>query len=194
MPKDKIYRPEEILDVPFPGEPEPVSLPGQTNPAGTFGLTTTKPKSFPTKKIAVELLSTALNTRSKKVLQEFELQDTGGFKVGTFKSGISGDLRITPNGLTARDIAGLTTFAIDGDTGDAVFKGIVQAGAVIATDIDGERILTNTLDADRIKASTIEVALDVGEGNVKIDGANKRIIINDGTNDRILIGFQSGGF
>ena len=36
--------------------------------------------------------------------------------------------------------------------------------------------------------------IQVGTGNVKIDGANKRIIINDGTNDRILIGYQSGGF
>lgn len=36
--------------------------------------------------------------------------------------------------------------------------------------------------------------VQVGTGNVKIDGANKRIIINDGSNDRILIGYQSGGF
>lgn len=34
----------------------------------------------------------------------------------------------------------------------------------------------------------------VGDGNVKIDGGNKRILISDGTDDRILIGFQSGGF
>lgn len=36
--------------------------------------------------------------------------------------------------------------------------------------------------------------LNIGGGNVIIDGTNKRIIINDGTNDRVLIGFQSGGF
>lgn len=30
--------------------------------------------------------------------------------------------------------------------------------------------------------------------NVKIDGANARILISDGTDDRILIGYQSGGF
>ena len=36
--------------------------------------------------------------------------------------------------------------------------------------------------------------VEVGTGNVKIDGANKRILINDGTDDRILIGYQSGGF
>ena len=34
----------------------------------------------------------------------------------------------------------------------------------------------------------------LGASNVKIDGVNKRIIINDGTHDRVLIGFSSGGF
>ena len=32
------------------------------------------------------------------------------------------------------------------------------------------------------------------DSNVKIDGTNKKITINDGSNDRILIGYQSGGF
>jgi len=134
MVKERVYSPEVIVEQPFPGEPEPAVLANQPNPAGTFSPTTTKEKPFKQQRIAVELLSTALNTRSKKVLQEFELQDTGGFKVGTFKSGISGDLRITPNGLTARNIAGLTTFAIDGDTGDAVFAGEVRAGSTIVSD------------------------------------------------------------
>lgn len=33
-----------------------------------------------------------------------------------------------------------------------------------------------------------------GAGSVLIDGQNNRIIINDGTYDRILIGYQEGGF
>jgi len=36
--------------------------------------------------------------------------------------------------------------------------------------------------------------INLNDANIKIDGANKRIIINDGTNDRILIGYQAGGF
>lgn len=36
--------------------------------------------------------------------------------------------------------------------------------------------------------------LHLGASNVKIDGVNKRIIINDGTNDRVIIGYQSNGF
>jgi hypothetical protein len=34
----------------------------------------------------------------------------------------------------------------------------------------------------------------VGDANIKIDGPNKRIIISDGTHDRILIGYQLNGF
>jgi hypothetical protein len=33
-----------------------------------------------------------------------------------------------------------------------------------------------------------------GDENVQIDGANRRILISDGTNNRVLIGYQSGGF
>lgn len=34
----------------------------------------------------------------------------------------------------------------------------------------------------------------LGVSNVKLDGNNKRIIINDGTNDRVLIGYLAGKF
>jgi len=33
-----------------------------------------------------------------------------------------------------------------------------------------------------------------GGGYVRLDSSNKRIVINDGENDRVLIGYQSGGF
>lgn len=34
----------------------------------------------------------------------------------------------------------------------------------------------------------------VGEANLTIDGENRRILLNDGTNDRIILGYSSGGF
>jgi hypothetical protein len=34
----------------------------------------------------------------------------------------------------------------------------------------------------------------IGDSNITIDGANRRILISDGTNDRVLIGFQESGF
>lgn len=170
---DKNFEPEIQPETPFPGEP--IILPTQTQPStdGNYNPTTTKEKTFPKKRTAVELLSTALNTRSKKILQEFALQDSGGLKIGDFKQGLSGDLRLTPNGMTARNKSGITTLAVDGDTGDAVFKGEVQAGSLIT----GEVVVGNN-----------RVIIDVD------DAGEPTIIVNDGTNDRVIIGFQSGGF
>jgi hypothetical protein len=50
------------------------------------------------------------------------------------------------------------------------------------------------LIADVIQAGTITTTINVGGSNITIDGANNRIIVNDGTVDRILIGYLSGGF
>jgi len=58
--------------------------------------------------------------------------------------------------------------------------------------IDDQRAADALLKAGSTQTLTGDI--QVGESNIKIDGANKRIIINDGTNDRILIGYQSGGF
>jgi len=57
----------------------------------------------------------------------------------------------------------------------------------------------NTLDGAALKkavaAQELTGDIRVGTGaNVKIDGANARILINDGSDDRILLGYQSGGF
>jgi|TARA_Y100000310_G_scaffold110581_1_gene108953 hypothetical protein len=168
-----VYEFETIEETPFPGEPAVLSTRSRAT-GGVVTPTAIKDKTFPTKKVSHELLSTALNTRSRKILQEFDLQQSGGLKVGDFKSGISGDLRITPNGLTARDIAGLITFAIDGSDGSAVFKGEIRSGSLVT----GEVV--------------------VGDDAVKIDGTdgNGKMVINDKSTglDIILIGFQKNGF
>lgn len=36
--------------------------------------------------------------------------------------------------------------------------------------------------------------INLGSKYIKIDGKNRRIIINDGTYDRVLIGYQKNGF
>jgi hypothetical protein len=170
--EEKVYTAEIIEETPFPGQEPIVVTESSAESGGTYNATTTNDKKPPVKRIAVELLSTALNTRSRKILQEFELEQSGGFKVGDYREGVTGDLRITPNGLTARDVAGITTFAIDGTTGDAIFKGVVQSGSLVS----------GTL------------FLGSEGGNVYIDGENQRIIINDGQTDRVLIGYGEGLF
>ncbi len=65
--------------------------------------------------------------------------------------------------------------------------------ALLGTAIIGTANI-GTLSFNEISGGTINVLANLGTGNVKLDGANKQIIINDGTNDRILIGYQAGGF
>lgn len=137
MAEEKVYTPEVVDEVPFPTEQEQILSVSDSESGGTYSPAKTQPTPFKQKVVSHETLAQSLNTRSRKVLQEFDLIQSGGFKVGDFKEGISGDLRITPNGLTARDIAGNTTFAIDGTTGDATFKGTVQAADFTVIDENG---------------------------------------------------------
>jgi len=132
---EKVYRPEVIEDIPLPGMHEDVSEAQAATKTGqeTYTPQRIQEKGFPLKRIALELLSTALNTASRKILQTFDLVQTGGFQIGKYQEGESGDVRITPAGITARDSSGNTTFALDGETGDAVFAGQVRAGSTIVS-------------------------------------------------------------
>lgn len=163
MAEEKVYTPEVVEENPFPGGESVV----QTTPAttaGTFAPSTTEEKALPSKRQATELLSTALNTRSRKVLGEFELAQSGGFRVGTYQEGISGEVALTPGGLAARNRAGIQTFVLDGETGDAVFAGQIQTGSVIAG-----RVL-------------------VGDGSIELNGDNTQILIYVGDIANILLG------
>lgn len=171
MDNIKVYEPETIPDTPFPQE-GPVDY-GSVTPTGggqTLSPTTTKEQTFPKKRVAVELLSTALNTRTRKILQEFEFTEFGGIKVGNYENGISGDIRITSAGIVARNSSGINTIAIDGETGDATFAGTLQSGTLISG------------------------LVVVGNNALIFDGEERRIMVNDETNDIILIGKQVGGF
>jgi len=72
------------------------------------------------------------------------------------------------------------------------------ADAPFSVDMDGNIVASTATFGQYIsKAGTSQTLtgdFNLNDANVKIDGANKRILINDGTNDRILIGYQSGGF
>ena len=143
---DKNFEPTTEQETPFPGEPEILATESQSSTGGNYSPASTKEKSMPVKRLAYELMSTAMNTRSRKVLQEFTLQQSGGFKIGNYEDGVTGDLRLTPNGITARDIAGLTTFAIDGTSGNAIFAGELRSGSLITGTVqvtDGNIALYN---------------------------------------------------
>ena len=187
----KIYTPEVIQDSPFPQEAgaEQTTTEGS---GATLSPTETKDTPLPVRRIAAELIGASFNTKSRKILAEFQFTESGALQIGKYLKNLSGDLRISPNGIIARNSSGNTTFAIDGDTGDATFAGTILAGAVIAAAIDGDLITAGTIDANRIKTSTLDAAVDVGTGAsssyVRLDGVNNRIIVHDGTNPRIVIG------
>jgi len=88
-------------------------------------------KQFPVKNIARETLSESINTRTKRILGNYTFGALGAISIGSYENGVSGDIRITPDGLTARNINGVTTFFIDGVTGDATFLGTISAGSVV---------------------------------------------------------------
>jgi len=171
MADEVVLRPQEIPEQPFPGEGEEVVPGGEASAGeGVESPNRISNKGFPQKRVAVELISVTLNTRSKKILAEYQFTESGAIQIGKFVVGVSGDIRISPGGIVARDKAGNVTFSLEGDEGSAVFKGEVKAGSLVS----GEVI--------------------VGNNNVVIDGANRRIVVNDGTNDRIVLGYQSEGF
>lgn len=168
----KVYYPETISENPLPESDQTTSPASSQDTANQeFSNETIKENDFPTKRIAHELLGESLNTKSRRILAEFQFTLSGALQIGKYENGTSGDIRISPNGIVARDQTGAVTFALDGTTGDAVFKGTVQTGTLISGTVV------------------------VGNNNVIIDGENKRIMIYDESGTpRILLGYQLNGF
>lgn len=83
------------------------------------------------------------------------------------------------SGAMKASSATITGYATDSELSDV-------AGDL--TDLEGNALVKDSIT--QILAGKIIV----GDSKITIDGVNKRIIINDGTYDRILIGYQSGGF
>jgi hypothetical protein len=167
-------QPETIIDRPVPliggTYTDPIGV--DSSPSTTEAVTPTpvQDKMIPLKPIAVDVMSDTLDTQTKRIKGTFSFEQLGALLIGNFLQNVSGTVRISPDGIVATDKSGNTTFALDGTTGDATFKGTVEAGTFIAG------------------------ATQVGDSHVIIDGLNARIIINDGTYDRVLIGYDPGGF
>jgi len=94
--------------------------------------------------VAKEVASIALNTQARQILGGFTFTQTGSLAVGNYVSGASGDIRISPNGIVGRNSSGVSTFTIDGTTGDATFMGTITA---LAGSIGGFTIASGYLYA-----------------------------------------------
>jgi len=152
----KVYHQEVVEDTPFPQEAEVSTAvlqesSGNSKDGKTYSQSTIQDQSFPTKKIATELLSTMINTSSRKVLGEFQFTQMGAFQIGDYKDGESGDVRISRNGLVARNKLGSNTVVIDSD-GNGYFAGELQTGSIITG------------------------LLLLGDGSIVHDGPNRRTV------------------
>lgn len=73
-------------------------------------------------------------------------------------------------GIIAKDKEGETTFKVNAATGEAFFKGEIQPGSIVTGQVN------------------------VGNSRIIIDGEKRTIVVNDGVNDRVLIGYLEGKF
>lgn len=161
----KTYEPDTLEDQPFPGQQQEVTYsPGISPNKTNYSPETVRERDFPRARIATELLGQALNTQSRRILAQFSFTKKGSLQIGEYQNGISGDIRISPNGITARDSAGNTTVSIDGTTGDATFKGQIQSGSLVTG------------------------VVSVGNDDVVIDGANQQMIFYNSGIPAIVIG------
>jgi len=124
---------------------------------------------------------------------------SGKFLLAIVELGVSGkDCKITPTVAAGLVVSGIEADQIKAGTITAteIAAGTITATQIAAATITATEISGNQLDVVATNTGTLNVDeyINVGESNVKIDGANKRILINDGTDDRILIGFQQNGF
>lgn len=113
-----------------------------------------------------------------------DAQDTADVKVKVFKQDA------IPTSVTIGDLW------VDTDDDNKLYRAAsVGSDQIVAGEweaVDDQRAADALTKSDT--GQTLTGNVNVGDSKVLIDGANTRILINDGTNDRILIGYQSGGF
>ena len=140
----KNYTPDTIPDQPFPGL-EPATVLDGSSQGNNYTPGQTSDTGFPSAVIASQTISDSLDTLSKRILGEYSFGVSGALRIGKYENGVSGDLRLSPNGLTARNSSGVTTFAIDGTTGNATFAGTIAASTI---DIGGADASSFHVDID----------------------------------------------
>ena len=160
---DKVLKPTIIEEVDFPeiGQSTTTTT-GSGNTAEVLTPNAEVGKSFPPALIARTVIADSLDTQSRRILADYTFGEYGSISIGKFEPGVSGDVKISPSGIAARNKMGETTITLDATTGDATFKGTVAAGSFIAGNYF----------------------------TVQQSGNYKGIFINDGTYDVIFIGTE----
>ncbi len=94
--------------------------------------------------------------------------------------------------VATRDLAGRSVIIAGNMQFDAPNNRILIGNDIILNGVTGQ--ITVGSGANQIIINGPSSRIEVGTTNLKLEGANRRVLINDGTDDRILMGYQSGGF
>jgi len=110
------------------------------------------------------------DTDSKTILSDFTFGTSGALQIGTYSDGVSGDIRISPNGILGRNKDGDTTFSINGTTGEATFGGTLVAasgtfGTVTAGTLSGVEISGSTITGGTIQTSSTGQRVEIASSN-----------------------------
>lgn len=188
MAEEKVYTQEVITDNPFPNG-EATSSSDQTGTTSAV-YTAQKIKDQPIIKkiIAQETIGKALNTKSKKILGDFQFTEQGAISIGKYTHGVSGDVKISPNGIVAKNSSGNTTFALDGDTGNATFSGTIQAGGDVTVIDEGGLVSLSNFATSNSVYNNLNQGITTSETNwTDITGASFSISLNRSSIVMILV-------
>ena len=209
MAEEKTLKPKVIEEIAFPGLAQTSTSTGSNDTKETLSPSETPSLGLPTLNIATGLKSTSFDTETRMILGSFNFAQYGAIQIGRYVSGVSGDIKISPNGIIGRNSAGATTFSLNGLTGVLAISGYIQvggAGADVnagsttiapgkilisgsttlanwasggdATLIDGGKIYTGSITADKITAGQLVVGTNVGLGTAQTAGNVTTIIGN----------------
>lgn len=120
MNDNKVYEPTEIQDSPFPGQQILIAPQGESG--GVNSPLQIADKPLPSKNISREMISSVINTKSRKIIGETQFTPSGALQIGKYEEDVSGDVRITKDGIIARNSSGLQTFILDGDDGSVTIS------------------------------------------------------------------------
>ena len=131
-----------------------------------------------------DVINARLDSSAKQILDAFTFGTSGAIQIGTYVNGVSGDIRISPNGIVGRNSAGNNTFTINGTTGNATFAGDLSAATgTFSGTVTASALIVGT------SASTIETganraynALNASNNlitdliNARLDSSAKQIL------------------
>lgn len=210
-----IYTPNEIEDTPISPVLEETGDTDSTKDSKGVDTPASIPSaSMPNYVMASDLINASLDTQKRKILSSYGFTETGAIQIGKYVATVSGEIKISPDGIVAINKSNVTTFAIDGETGDATFLGTVAAGSIIAASItvDGsstfgagynptdkvDEIGGNYTTTSTAAAAKVKIFPDANTGIIAYASDGSTVVLKvevGGTNvGDVTIGNYAGGY